>query len=60
MHYRSLFGQRLLLVDAHVKVHWLNSQKHPALDLPWQHLKHGARQWHMDIEAFPCASDDWQ
>lgn len=38
------FGQRLLLVDAHVEEHGLHPQQHAALDLPGQGVKQGARQ----------------
>lgn len=56
----SLLGQRLLLVDAHVKVHRLDPQQHSALDLPRQRVEHAARQRDPDVEAVPVARDDWQ
>lgn len=56
----SLLGQRLLLVDAHVEVHWLHPQQHAALDLSGQGFKHGPRQRDADIEAIPVPCDDRQ
>lgn len=56
----SLLGQRLLFVDADVEVHRLDSQQHPALDLPRQRVKHAARKRDADVEAVPVACDDGQ
>lgn len=58
--FRSLLGQRLLLVDADVEVHGLDPQQHAALDLPRQRVKHGSRQRDAHIEAVPVARDDRQ
>lgn len=47
------FGQRLLLVDAHVEEHGLHPQQHAALDLPGQGVKQGARQGDPHVKAIP-------
>lgn len=55
-----LFGQRLLLVDADVKVNRLDPQQHAALNLPRQRVEHAARQRDANVEAVPVARDDGQ
>lgn len=56
----SLLSQRLLLIDAHVEVDWLDSEQHPALDFSRQNIKHGCWQWDPNVDAISIPCDDRQ